>query len=361
MSEKNIEEKSINIRSEVLKKFVKELFIKVGMSEANAEVQTELLIWANLRGVDSQGVLHVPSYLNFGIKKIWDLTCPYKIIKETPAMVLIDANKSYGPPVTMTALKIIIEKARKVGIAWATLINNTHQGALGYYSEYAAQNGLIGISMVSGRPNMTVFGSRERGVSNAPLAIAIPSKNVDSPMLDMATSMVAGGKILFAREKGIRIPLGWLLDRNGNPTTDPEEFPSQGPLLPFGGAKGSGLAVMIECMTGVLSNNLRAVGSDWRERDSKLSEGFDERQNSSLMVLDVSHFSSLDDFQNNTDNLMNGIKSLKPSEGNDEVFYPGELEAKTFNERKEKGIPVPVATVNKLKALGSEMNIRSEI
>ena len=128
MSEKNIEEKSINIRSEVLKKFVKELFIKVGMSEANAEVQTELLIWANLRGVDSHGVLHVPRYLNFGIKKIWDLTCPYKIIKETPAMVLIDATKSYGPPVTMTALKIIIEKARKVGIAWATLINNTHQG-----------------------------------------------------------------------------------------------------------------------------------------------------------------------------------------------------------------------------------------
>jgi LDH2 family malate/lactate/ureidoglycolate dehydrogenase len=234
-----------------------------------------------------------------------------------------------------------------VGIGWALIRNVTHQGAMAYYSLLAAEQGMAGIAIVCSPPNMAPYGAKAAGVHNSPISIAVPGGRHRPLVLDMATSVAAGGKLSLALDKGAPLSPGWALDGDGNPTTDPARASI---LLPAGGPKGSGLALMFECLTGLMANNPLLApalgGGDKRHR-----------QNSIVAAIDIGLFSDVAAFRENVDTLTDRLKTLPRAEGFGEILMPGEPEYKTYDERSRNGIPLPPGTVQKLRAAARRFDI----
>ncbi|MFC1931347.1 Ldh family oxidoreductase [Chloroflexota bacterium] len=341
--------KEVRVAWQPLEKFAKEVFVRVGMPPGDAEAEAAVLIWANLRGVDSHGVLRIPAYVKNVDKGVMNPNPNIRIMNETSAILSIDADRAFGPVVTTFAMNRMIEKAKEVGIGWALIRNVTHQGAMGYYPLMAAKRDMVGIISVSDPPNMAPHGARTAGVSNSPIAISVPAKRHRPLILDMATSVAAGGKISLAIDKGIQIPENWALDKYGNPTTDPKQAVT---LLPFGGPKGSGLALMFECLAGVMCDNplLEPVLLGKGTIDPYI-------QNSFLAAINISMFTDVATYKEHIDNTIDGIKALPKAEGINEIFVPGEPEERTFEERSRNGIPLPEGTINNLHGVAERFGI----
>jgi len=263
---------------------------------------------------------------------------------------------------------MVVAKAKKVGVGWALIRNLTHQGALGYYSQMMAEKGMAGIAFVCNPPNMAPFGAKVAGVHNSPIAISVPAKRHRPLNLDMATSVVAGGKLWLAVDKNIPIPEGWALDKEGKPTTDPKNV---GALLPFGGPKGSGLSMMFECLSSVMAGNPQLepalLGREsGKSAEDEQKQAVGERlayvpkhiQNSVVAAIDISTFTDLESYKEHIDNLIDGIKALPKAEGFSEIFVPGEPEERTFIERSKNGIPLPQGTVRNLVAVSEKLGVK---
>ncbi len=353
---------------ELLQEFTKEVFVRVGMPPEGAEAEAGALIWANLRGVDSHGVLRIPWYVENVDKGVMNPKPNIQVIKETPATLFVEADRAMGPVVTIFVVNLVMEKAKKAGIGWALIRNLTHQGALGYYSQMMAKKDMAGIVFVCNPPNMAPYGAKVAGVHNSPIAISVPAKRHHPLNLDMATSVVAGGKLWLADDKGIPIPEGWALDKEGKPTTDPKKV---GALLPFSGPKGSGLAIMFECLSSVMAGNPvlepallgKEIGP---EAEGKKVEAIGERlsfvprhiQNSVVAAVDISTFTDVESYKEHIDNLIDGLKALPKAEGFSEIFVPGEPEERTFDERSRNGIPLPEGTVRNLRGISERLGIK---
>jgi len=251
--------------------------------------------------------------------------------------------------VTVLAMRKLIEKARKVGIGWAVIRNTLHQGAMGYYALMAANEGMAGIAIVCNPPNMAPYGARAAGVHNSPIAICVPGKRHKPLMLDMATSVAARGKLDVAEDKGIAIPLGWALDKDGKPTTDPK---ASTVLLPAGGGKGSGLAMLFECLTSLfVANPLLTPVFEGKPGATT------HRQNSVVAAVDIATFTDLAQYKANADAIVDGIKALPTAEGFSEVLVPGEPEDRVQAERAKSGIPLPEGTFLKMKNASERFGI----
>ena len=334
-----------------LKEFTKEVFVRAGVPPKDAETEAEVLVWANLRGVDSHGVLQIPFYVQEVDGGYMNPKPNIQVLKETPATLVIEANLAFGPVVTTFTMNRVVEKAKEAGIGWAFIRNTSHQGAMGYYPLMAAKNDMAGIAFVCTPPGMAPYGARVAGVDNSPITISVPAKRHHPLILDMATSVAAGGKIKLAVDKGISIPEGWALDKDGNPTTDPRQAAA---LLPFGGPKGSGLALMFECLSSVIVDNplLEPV-----LLGHKKSEGH-QIQNSVVVAIDISQFTDVEDYKEHIDSLIDGLKALPKAEGFSEIFVPGEPEWRTFDDRSRNGIPLPEGTVRRLRSVAEKFGIK---
>ncbi len=199
--------------------FTRDLFVRLGMNDEDAGIEADVLLWANVRGIDSHGVQLVSMYIDNVEKEVMNPRPSVEVVNETSATMLVEADRSFGPPVTVFTMNRLMEKAREAGIGWGLIRNLTHQGAMGYYVEMAAAQNMAGIAIVTNPPNMAPTGARAAGVHNSPLAIGVPTGD-DSMLFDIATSVAAGGKVGVAIDKGISIPEEWALDVDGNPTTD---------------------------------------------------------------------------------------------------------------------------------------------
>ena len=339
----------IRVGSEGLREFTKEVFVRVGLPPEDAEIEAEVLIWANLRGVDSHGVLRIPLYVEWVAAGIMNPRPNIQVLQETPATISIDADRAFGPVVTTMAMRRVMEKAKAVGIGWGLIRDTTHQGAMGYYSLMAAKQDMAGIAIVCGAPNMAPVGARAAGVANAPIAIGVPGKRHEAMILDMATSVAAGGKIKLAVDKGIPIPLGWGLDQDGKPTTDPNLATI---VLPFGGPKGSGLALMFECLSSLM------LGSPALEPvitgKPNVPRGV---QNGIVAAIDIGTFADVEAYKEQVDSLIDAIKALPKAEGSDEILVPGEPEDRVYQDRIKQGIPLPEGTARNLRAVADSLEI----
>ena len=341
----------VSIDREALEAFTREAFEKAGMSPADAAVQAEVLIWANLRGVDSHGVQRIPLYLDF-IEKGWMNPRPdVRVVKESAAVLYMDADRGLGPVPTVRAMRAVIDKARNIGIGWALIRDVTHQGAMGYYSEMAASEGMAGIAIVSSPPNMAPFGARAAGLHNSPIAFSFPAGRHRPITLDMATSVAAGGKLDVASDKRIPIPVSWALAADGSPTTDPDVAKI---LLPAGGAKGSGLALVFQCLTSLMANSPLIV--------PVLRGGEREhRQNSVVAAIDIDFFIGLDEYRELLDETIDELKALPKADGHDEILMPGEPEQRVLETRERDGIPLPPGTVDKLRETARRLDLTSPV
>jgi LDH2 family malate/lactate/ureidoglycolate dehydrogenase len=329
--------------------FTARLFERVGLPSEDAAIEAEVLVWANLRGVDSHGVLRIPWYVDLADRGEMNPRPRIRVEKETAATVLIDADHAFGPVVTTQAMRRAIDKGRQAGIGWTLIRNTTHQGAMAYYSLMAAQAGMAGIAIVCSPPNMAPHGARAPGVHNSPVSIAVPARRHRPLVLDMATSVAAGGKLRLAVDKGIPIPEGWALDRDGNPTTDARAATI---LLPFGGPKGSGLAMMFETLTSLMAGNPLLAPSLTGQEASRR-----HRQNSVVAAVDIATFTGVDGYRDEVDRLIDGLKGLPRAAGVSEVLVPGEPEDRCAEERVRLGIPLPPGTVQNLRGVAARLGV----
>jgi len=342
----------------VLHDFSTRVFMAIGLPEDHARQEADTLLWANLRGVDSHGVVRIPWYVQNTQNGIMNTAPNIQVTVDTPAVALIEADQAYGPVVTNMAADMAVEKAREVGIGWILVRNHTHQGTMGQYAQRIANHDMVGIVFVCSRPNTAPFGARAAGVSNNPIGMSAPAGRHPHLILDMATSLVAMGKVLMARERGESLPLGWGLDEDGNPAIDPKDLAT---LLPVGGPKGSGMSLLFECMGSLMVSNplVLPVLSGELQADKTVHVGRMARhnQNSVVAAIDVSRFIDIAEYKEQIDRLIDHIKELPTAEGFDEILMPGEKEERCYTERIEKGIPVPPKTLDTLRKIASDLNI----
>jgi ureidoglycolate dehydrogenase (NAD+) len=334
---------------EELRAFTREVFIRAGVPAEDADIEAEVIVWANLRGVDSHGVLRIPWYLEFIDKGVMKTRPNIQVLKETPATLVIDADHGLGLVVTTWAMRRVMAKASEVGIGWGFIQNTTHQGAMGYYPLMAAQAGMAGLAFVCSPPNMAPYGARAAGVHNSPIAFCVPGKNRRPLLLDMATSVAAGGKLRLAKDRGTSLPVGWALDKDGKPATDPD---LAAVLLPFGGPKGSGLALMFECLSSLM------VGDPLLEPALQRQPGaHTHRQHSVVAAINIGMFTDLEAYRHHVDAVVTGIKSLPLADGCSEILVPGELEDRVCDERVRNGIPLPAGTMRNLQGVAERFGI----
>lgn len=332
------------IPAERLERWVEKIFSAEGLAEQDARTVAQALVFANLRGMDTHGVLRVPSYVRFIRAGDLNPRPAMATRNETAACVLLDADRAAGPVAMQKAMELAMDKARQAGAGVCLVRATTHTGALGYYTHMAAERGMAAIAFSSSNANMAYHGARAAGVSTAPLALAVPGEQ--GPIaLDMASSIVSMGKLRQAKRTGTPLEEGQALDKNGNPTTDAGEAAI---LLPLGGAKGSGLSLLIECMTSLVTANPLLA-----EALERTALGARHRQNGAVIALDLQRFVDPGEFRRQAGRLARAIKALPPQPGI-EILLPGERGARAAEQRRRDGIPVPDAVLEELRHLMEE-------
>jgi LDH2 family malate/lactate/ureidoglycolate dehydrogenase len=339
----------VRIDAATLKRFMVELFLRIGLPPEDAETGADALVWCNLRGVDSHGVLRFPWFVR--LKKRGDLnpTPDIRIVREKAAILVIDGDRGLGAVTASFAMRRATEKARQAGLGWALVTNTVTPLAIGYYTLIAAKADMIGIAATCDRPNMAPFGAKAPGLHNGPLSVAVPAKNYDPILLDMATSVAARGKIDYALDKGTSIPQGWALDKEGKPTTNAHLASI---MLPFGGYKGSDISMIIECLTGIMAGDPR-VGPQLLNKDYNPRS----RQNSVMAAIEIGAFTDVEAFKEHVDDLIEAVKGLPTAEGFHEILVPGEPEDRVYAERSVHGIPLPPGTVDRLKQEAGQLRV----
>jgi ureidoglycolate dehydrogenase (NAD+) len=331
-----------------LRRFVREIFARAGMSDAHAATVADVVVWANLRGVESHGVTRVPRYLDWIGAGVVNPRPDIKVVTETAASVLIDADRAAGPVAMTAAMEAAARKARDAGVGLALVRATTHTAALGYYTQAAAREGMAALALAGSIPSMAYHGALAAGVSTSPVSIAVPGGSRGPVVLDMATGIVSLGRLVQARRSGQPIPDGWALDQDGKPTTDPQhaEIP-----LPMAGPKGSGLALMIELITSVLVSNPILA-----DTVGKPAKGRRHRQNALALAIDVSRYGNAAAFGREVDRLVAAVKSL-PHEAGVEILMPGERGARAFEQRSRDGIPLARATLDELNIVAERLGL----
>lgn len=342
-------EKPRLIDAATLQEFTVRVFEGLGMPSGDAETEAEVLVWANLRGIDSHGVQRVAAYSRAVDDGFMNPRPAIRVERETAATVLIEADHAFGPVVTVQAMERVIAKARSAGIGWVLIRNTSHQGAMAYYTQMAARAGLAGLAVVCSPPNMAPPGAKQAGTHNSPIAVAVPGARRSSISLDMATSVAAGGKLDVARDKGVAIPEEWALDAEGRPTTDPAQSAF---LRPAAGYKGYGLALIFECLSSLMVGNpLLATTISGQDAPPPGT------QNSFLAAIDIAAFTDVEAFKGNVDGLADTMNGLTTVDGAPPVLVPGQPEEQVLAERTAGGIPLPAGTVAKLHAAAERFGL----
>ena len=342
----------ITIPVESLRAFEEKLFAVQGFSVEGSKMVADSLIEADLRGVSSHGAIRIPVYTSRIQHHVVELDRDLDVCLDTNAIAVIDGHNTLGQISATKAMKLAIEKARQFGIGCVGVRNSHHYGTAAYYAQMAAAEDMIGFSTTNTNPLMPPMGGLRRTVGNNPLSFAIPAKEHFPIVLDMACSTVAHGKITLAAKKGVAIPEGWATDVDGNPTTDPQKA-IKGFLSPVGGPKGFGLAMVLDILSGPL------VGAACGAGVSGLTGIFDRYQDCGhlFIVIDISKFCDIDDFKKKVDDYIDYVKSCPINSSVECIYMPGEIEYNLKAQRLSKGIPLPEAVVEDLKATSEQLGI----
>lgn len=325
------------------------IFTALRVSEAHARLWAEVLVWADLRGVSSHGVMRVPAYANYIRLGDCNPIPDMRMRRLGGAAAILDADLAPGPVAMMAAMDEAIATARRVQVGWCVARNITHSGAIGYFAAAAAKAGLAGLAMCASQPMMAYQGTRVAAVSTNPIAIAVPGGEHAPLMLDMSTAEVAMGKIMNARAAGRPIPPGWGLDAAGHATTDPAKVAV---LQPMSGAKGSGLSLMIECLTSLFAANplIEPVLRNGRPLQGRPMNGL-------AVAVDPAAFGDIEVFRANVDALIESISALPRADGVERIYLPGERGDSILAEREAGGIPLPRKIVQDLNRLSAELGV----
>lgn len=324
---------------------------KAGVPTEDAREVAQCLVGANLRGVDSHGIVRLPVYaarLRVGAAK----ASPQITVKRSgSAAVLVDGDNGLGPVVGRRAMEEALALAQDHGVGLAAVIRSNHFGCAGHYIEKAIRADCIGIACSNAPPSMAPWGGRERFLGTNPVAVGIPAGEEPPLIFDIATSVVARGKIILAAQQGRSIPVGWALDREGNPTRDAGEA-LLGAVLPFGGPKGSGISLLIDILSGVWTGAAFACHLG-------VLEDFQREQNLGHVFLacPADLFLPLPRFKARMDEILRALRQSAPASDVASVLAPGDRELQTAAKRRAHGIPVTEDVVAQLAETGEPLGV----
>ncbi len=366
-----MEETPVPVQVEALKDFCVQVFLKMDVPEEDARITTDVLVTANLRGIDSHGVARLRRYVN-GLRDGMMIAQPdTHVMTETPTTALIDAGAGLGQPVSHRAMEQAIDKAQEYGCGFVTVRNSNHYGIAGYYAMMALERDCIGISMTNAAVLVVPTFGRDAMLGTNPIAVAAPAGEERPFVMDMATSTVPRGKLEVYQRQEKPIPLGWATDETGEPTTDTqrvlENFKQRagGGLLPLGGAgelmsghKGYGLALWVDVFCAVLSgaayaNLVYPKTADGKPLPSNIGHFFGAWR--------VDAFRPVDEFKAAMDDIQRRLRATPKAEGQDRIYIHGEKEYEEAERRAQAGIPLNPKVAADLQAIGQELGVEYDL
>lgn len=330
-------------------------FEKVGVKPDDAKIITEVLLETELRGVFTHGFMRLERYINCirsgGIKTDGN----YEVLFDSPSWASIDGKDNLGIVISYKAMKLAMEKAKETGVGIVNVKGSHHFGAAGYYTSMCADNDMVGMSMSNGDILIAATGSGEKTIGNNPFSYAFPADKYGKIVYDIAMSYTSDRKVVQMDKEGKKLPEGWIIDKDGKPTTDPGEYEKGGTLLPFGGYKGYGLAMMVETLAATLSGaamtkNVHAWNTD---------ENCGGNVGHFFMALDITKLGNSADYKKRVDDMIDEIKNSKKADGCDKIYYPGEIEMEKLAKCKEAGyIEIMDDTMESVERIEKELGLR---
>lgn len=340
-------------QSRDLESFVARALTAVGLPASDAEQVAQLMILADLRGSDGHGIFRLPQYIRRIKAGGMNLRPNIHVVQETDATALVDGDNGMGHLVMRFATGVAIEKAGRSGIGWVGVQRSNHAGPAALYAMMALEHDMIGIYLAVGSANhMPPWGGVELLLSTNPIAFAIPASEEPPIVLDIATSVAAYGKVKTKAQRGEQMPEGWMITAFGQPLTDPKRT-EEGFLLPIGGYKGYGLALIFGLLAGTL--NGAAFGRDVIDfnKDDKTPTNTGQI----IVALDISRFSPVETFKRTVDAVIRDMKNSKKMPGVERIRVPGEQSHATWLELSAVGVPMNETLFKDLQRLGGELAI----
>ena len=347
-----------------LSSFAKNIFLKIGCNETNADIAAQVLLSADLRGVDSHGIARLSGYI-----RLWEVdrinaNPNIAIVHETPSTAVVDGDRGLGLVVAPAAMKIAIDKARNVGTGWVSVKNSNHFGIAGIHAMMALEHDMIGIAMTNASPLVAPTFAIERLLGTNPIAVAIPAGNEAPFVADFATTTAANGKLEILQRKNLDTPEGWVQTITGAASTNAAEVRNGGALLPLGGDKehGSHKGYMLGSIVDIFSAILSGANyGPWVPPfpayvpmpENMPGEGIGHF----FGVMRIDAFRPAADFKVHMDNWIQRFKAAKTIEGQPRVVIPGEPERAMEKERMANGIPLIEPVVADLKELAAKFNM----
>jgi LDH2 family malate/lactate/ureidoglycolate dehydrogenase len=336
-----------------LTQFIARVLESVGLQSADAGQVAALIAEADARGSEGHGVFRLPQYVKRIQRGGINLRPNIRVICERPAMALLDGDNAMGHLVMSRAAEIAIEKARTAGVAWVGARNSNHAGPASLYARMPLAHNMIGVYLAVGSANhLPPWGGIAMLLSTNPIAIAVPGLRHPAIVLDMATTNAAYGKVKIKAQQNEPMPEGWMMDRQGQPLTDPKRA-GEGFLLPIGGPKGYGLALMFGLLAGTL--NGAAFGKDVVD----FNHDFASLTNTghTIIAVNIAAFADVQSFRAKVDETWDEMKSSPRLPGFDEIRLPGERSAKLYDDRVANGIPVSHELRGSLDELADRLGV----
>ena len=339
-----------NVKKDQLEQYTTGILRAVGAAAPNAELVARMLVGADLAGVGSHGVVRVKQYLDAIDSGILDPRAEPAVQTDAPAYAGVNGNRSFGQVSAAYAMKIAIEKANTAGVSIVGCCNVNHVGRLAEYMQMAAEQGLIAVAFCNGGgPNVAAFGARQRVFGTNPIACGVPDGRGDQHIMDFTSAATAEGKVRVARMKGEQLPPGQIIDRNGNPSSDPEDFYSGGSVVPIGGLKGSALSVVVEVLGGILTGARCSVFDDYVDGNGLL-----------FLAFKPDLFRSQEDFYEDLSLFHQKVTGAERADGFDRILFPGELEAENREKSLKEGVNLPDTTWEMLSEIGDSLHVSTK-
>jgi len=354
----NSAEEMTRVDHRKLKRFVASSFEKLGVPKEDAEIAANVLVQADLRGVDTHGVIRFSPnawYVKWLTEGSLTARPKLRVVSESATTALIDGDRGMGMVIGHRAMEMAIEKAKSAGVAMVGVRNSRHYGMSAYYGMLALPHDMIGIAMTNASRQVVPTFGREARFGTNPMCFAVPADKELPFVLDMATTTAAAGKLELAARLGKSIPGGWALDENAAQTTDPRMAQKARRLLPLGGTresgshKGYGLAILVEILCGVLTGTLTALNANQDPRGHFFG------------AIRVDAFRPVAEFKRDMDRLIIDLRSTPPAEGQERVYVAGEIEFETAQERAEHGIPLHGSVLKGLRQVAEQVGVPYEL
>jgi LDH2 family malate/lactate/ureidoglycolate dehydrogenase len=333
--------------------FSSNALFRAGLEKPAADRVAELMTQADLQGSDGHGIIRLVPY----VKRIHaggiNIRPEIRVVTERPAMALLDGDNGMGHLVMDRAARLAMEKARTTGIAWVGTRHSNHAGPASLYARMAMEQDMIGMYFAVGNANhLPPWGGIDMLLSTNPIAVAIPARDEPPIVLDMATTVAAYGKVKAKAQKGETMPEGWMIDREGKPLTDPKRA-GEGFLVPIGGYKGYGLALIVGLLAGTL--NGAAMGRE--VIDFNVDQNTPTNTGQAIMAIDISAFGDVSAFKQRVDVLIRDMRNSQRMPDVERIWLPGEQSHERRMAYARDGVPVAPALLKNLQALAEELNI----